>query len=66
MTKKEKYSYCVLCYLSSEDEIKRFCVKHNISPCTDKTYTTFIGSKEDLELLHDKFFEEYEFNIQKV
>lgn len=58
------YSYEVFGELDSD--IVKFCKKNNLG-CSDNGRTIiFAGQKEDLQKLHDEFFNEYEFNIEEV
>ena len=58
------YSYEVFGKL--DKDIIKFCKKNNIG-CSDNERTIiFAGQKEDLEKLHNEFFNEYEFNIEEV
>ena len=58
------YSYEVFGEL--DNDIIKFCKGNNIG-CSDNGRTIiFAGQKEDLQKLHDEFFDEYEFNIEEV
>ena len=49
-----------------DNDIIKFCKENNIG-CSDNGRTIiFAGQKEDLQKLHDEFFDEYEFNIEEV
>ncbi len=58
------YSYEVFGEL--DRELVMYCKKNGIG-CSDNGRTiVFAGEKEDLQKLHDEFFNEYEFNIEEV
>ena len=46
-------------------QAEKFCQKNNITYQQDFKLTTFKGSKQNLKLLHSKFFNEYTFEIFK-
>ena len=57
------YSYEVFGEL--DNEIIKFCKENNLGCSSDGRLCYFAGEKKDLEKLHDKFFDDYTFNIEE-
>ena len=57
------YSYEVFGEL--DNEIIKFCKENNLGCSYDGRLCYFVGEKKDLEKLHDKFFDDYTFNIEE-
>ena len=57
------YSYEVFGEL--DNEIIKFCKENNLGCSSDGRLCYFAGEKKDLEKLHDKFFNDYTFNIEE-
>ena len=57
------YSYEVFGEL--DNEIIKFCKENNLGCSSDGRLCYFAGEKKDLEKLHDKFFDDYTFNIKE-
>ena len=58
------YSYEVVGVL--DKDIIKFCKSNNIGCSDNGKIMFFAGEKEDLQKLHDEFFDDYEFNIEEV
>jgi hypothetical protein len=49
-----------------DKDIVKFCKDNYIGCSASERCCYFVGNKEDLQKLHNEFFNEYEFNIEEV